>query len=140
MAPQRRHNVTVKERLHQLIDLLDEHDAVEALVYLDQLVADAPDSGAAGRRDAGGVEVADREELLRLARPITADDSLWSIVGISGEEYDVPTDLAENHDKYLAEAYADLHEDDDSAVDGAQDFTVDDPLWNLVGIGSTAEP
>ncbi len=39
--------------------------------------------------------------------PITADDPLWNIVGIIDD--DGPTDMAENHDYYLAEAYMDLH-------------------------------
>ncbi len=42
-----------------------------------------------------------------LWEPITADDPLWNIVGIIDD--DGPTDMAENHDYYLAEAYMDLH-------------------------------
>jgi excisionase family DNA binding protein len=38
---------------------------------------------------------------------ITFDDPLWDIVGIIK---DGPPDLARNHDKYLAEAYADRHD------------------------------
>lgn len=38
---------------------------------------------------------------------ITFEDSLWNIVGIIK---DGPPDLARNHDKYLADAYADRHE------------------------------
>jgi excisionase family DNA binding protein len=38
---------------------------------------------------------------------ITFDDPLWDIVGIIK---DGPSDLARNHDKYLAEAYADRHD------------------------------
>ena len=46
-------------------------------------------------------------------QPITEDDPLWSIIGIIK---DGPSDLSENHDHYFAEAYADLHlEDDDHA-------------------------
>jgi hypothetical protein len=41
-------------------------------------------------------------------KPTTADDPLWRIIGIAkGEE---ATDVSENHDKYLADAYADTHE------------------------------
>lgn len=40
-------------------------------------------------------------------KPITADDSLWAIIGIADVK---ETDIAENHDKYLADAYADTHE------------------------------
>ena|SRR5687767_1387518 len=40
-------------------------------------------------------------------RPFSFDDPLWNIVGII---QDGPPDLAANHDKYLAEAYADKHD------------------------------
>ena len=40
-------------------------------------------------------------------RPFTFDDPLWNIVGIIN---DGPPDLAANHDKYLADAYADNHD------------------------------
>jgi hypothetical protein len=39
---------------------------------------------------------------------ITEDDSLWNIVGMG--ESEGPGDISENKHKYLAEAYADLHE------------------------------
>jgi hypothetical protein len=102
--------MTVKQRLHQLVDLLDDRDAAEALVYLDQLVADAPNAGTASQREVGGVDVADREELLRLARPITADDPLWNIVGLIDVEDDGPRDVSSNKHKYLVDAYSDLHD------------------------------
>lgn len=38
-------------------------------------------------------------------RVITADDSLWAIVGMAADEQ--ATDVSENVDKYLAEAYGD---------------------------------
>lgn len=46
-------------------------------------------------------------------RPLTYEDSLWKIVGIAGGEGDDdgPTDVSSNKHKYLAEAYADLHEE-----------------------------
>lgn len=49
----------------------------------------------------------ERRQSLR-GRPTTADDPLWSIVGIghSGGRGDV----ARNHDRYLAEAYAETHD------------------------------
>jgi excisionase family DNA binding protein len=37
----------------------------------------------------------------------TFDSPLWDLVGTIEEG---PEDLAENHDKYLADAYADLHD------------------------------
>ena len=36
--------------------------------------------------------------------------SLWNIVGIAGYDPDAPTDVSENVDKYLANAYEDTHE------------------------------
>ena len=45
-------------------------------------------------------------------KPLTENDSLWRIIGIAGgEDDDGPTDVASNKHKYLAEAYADLHEE-----------------------------
>jgi excisionase family DNA binding protein len=41
---------------------------------------------------------------------------------------DGPTDLAENHDKYLAEAYADTHEDDDTPFTNPDGDTTLKPL------------
>lgn len=41
-------------------------------------------------------------------KPTTVDDSLWKIVGIAHEEQ--ASDGTEQHDKYLADAYADTHE------------------------------
>lgn|SRR5487761_1302395 len=41
-------------------------------------------------------------------KAITADDSLWNIIGIAKDER--ATDVSENVDKYLADAYADTHE------------------------------
>ncbi len=42
-------------------------------------------------------------------RPLTFDDPLWGIVGII--DGDGPTDASVNHDKYLADACADTHEE-----------------------------
>jgi antitoxin (DNA-binding transcriptional repressor) of toxin-antitoxin stability system len=44
-----------------------------------------------------------RSRRRRRARPLTAEDSLWSIVGIIKDE--VPADVSANKHKYLAEAY-----------------------------------
>jgi excisionase family DNA binding protein len=41
-------------------------------------------------------------------QPFTFDDPLWDIVGMIDD--DGPTDLSINTDKYLADAYSDLHE------------------------------
>jgi excisionase family DNA binding protein len=47
----------------------------------------------------------------RRPRAFTHDDPLWDIVGIADSGPDGPTDVSTNKYKYLAEAYADLHED-----------------------------
>jgi len=47
-------------------------------------------------------------------KPTSDDDPLWNIVGIVTG--DGPADFARNHDHYLAEAFADLHEEDDIEV------------------------
>jgi len=56
----------------------------------------------------------DRERIHN-APPITADDPLWDFVGMVERRPGEPlTNVAENVDHYLVEAYADLHEDDDT--------------------------
>lgn len=40
---------------------------------------------------------------------LTRDDTLWNIVGCI-PDHRGPTDVSENVDKYLADAYADTHE------------------------------
>jgi hypothetical protein len=42
----------------------------------------------------------------RWGRPTSADDPLWSIIGIGDPGPDAPTDVSQNIDKYLADAYA----------------------------------
>ncbi len=43
-------------------------------------------------------------------RPTSADDPLWNIVGIARGPDDGVRDVSTNKHKYLADAYADLHE------------------------------
>lgn len=65
------------------------------------------------RADSGDVAVLMpvRTRSLRAARRkgLTRDDTLWNIVG-SIPDHGGPTDVSENVDKYLADAYADTHE------------------------------
>ena len=58
--------------------------------------------------DAAGKAVADSE---LEGRPLTEQDSLWSIIGIGDSGPDGPTDVSSDKHRYLAEAYADLHEE-----------------------------
>ena len=44
-------------------------------------------------------------------RPLTRNDSLFKIIGIFENGPDGPTEVSSNKHKYLAEAYADLHEE-----------------------------
>lgn len=53
-----------------------------------------------------GIEDTDAPEGAE-AGVLSAADTLWNIIGIME---DGPQDLARNHDKYLAEAYADRHD------------------------------
>ena len=58
---------------------------------------------------------ATRRDLERIANapPFTLDDPLWELAGMIKRKPGEPlTNIAENHDEYLAEAYTDLHEDD----------------------------
>jgi excisionase family DNA binding protein len=42
-----------------------------------------------------------------IGHELTDESPLWGLIGIIR---DGPSDLAENHDKYLADAYGDLHD------------------------------
>jgi excisionase family DNA binding protein len=82
---------------------------------------------AAGRLRAvriGGRVRVDREQIGMLIKPVgvkrrratprkpkffTMDDPLWKLIGAF--KSDGPTDVSANKHEYLAEAYADLHED-----------------------------
>ncbi|MCL5947249.1 MAG: hypothetical protein M1298_04450 [Chloroflexi bacterium] len=48
------------------------------------------------------------EKRIPQGRPTSADDPLWKLIGIGASEGS--GDVSENKHKYLAEAYADLHE------------------------------
>jgi hypothetical protein len=99
--------VTIKERLHQLVDELDDERANEVLAFA--LRASAPEVGSEnGSLLAAepGVDV-DAESLWHLAVPVAADDPLWTIVGMVDD--DGPADMSSNKYRYLAERYGDLH-------------------------------
>ena len=49
-------------------------------------------------------------ELLAKAEPFTMDSPLWKLVGMYSAEEDA--DISSDIHKYLAEAYADLHEEE----------------------------
>ena len=100
--------MTIKEQLHQVIDELDDERAREVLTFA--MRATSRDVFAMPEPSPfpePGVEV-DRESLWQIARPVTADDPLWGIIGMIDD--DGPTDMASNKHKYLAEVYGDLHE------------------------------
>jgi excisionase family DNA binding protein len=61
-------------------------------------------------------------------------------IGRSGE----PTNIAEHKDEYLADAISVSRYDDDEES-GSDDlvgkpFTMDDPLWNMFGLGESDDP
>ena len=77
----------IKNELHAIVDSLDESDLPVVLGILRGMSGD--DRGQANH--------------------LTFEDPLWDIVGMIDD--DGPTDMAENHDRYLADAYADTHDD-----------------------------
>jgi hypothetical protein len=97
--------MTVKEELHELVEVLDDSHAREALDYLRWLAA-AEDAVATEGEQPGNEGEVDGEgvEYLKFGRPTSTADSLWNIVGIGRS--DEPTDVATCKDEYLAEAYA----------------------------------
>jgi len=90
-----------KQALHQLIDDLDEERVERASVILTELMSDGTGSNQNGMSD---------EERLADAKPLQPDDPFWKWVGSGYSDPAGPNDIAENHDKYLAEIYADLHD------------------------------
>ena len=101
--------MTIKEQLHQVIEELDEEHASKVLTFaLGVASPDVLTTPELARGREPGVDV-DRESLWRIARPVTADDPLWRIIGMIDD--DGPTDVASNKHKYLDEAYGDLHEE-----------------------------
>jgi len=78
-----RTKLTTKERLHQLVDDLDAARA-DALLTILQGQPTAPEQ-ASGKG------------------PTSADDPLWKISGMVGDEYEGPTDVSENKYRYIAE-------------------------------------
>jgi hypothetical protein len=101
--------VTVKEQLHAVVENLDEEDAAEVLAFA---LRAASRTGGASTREPGSLEPGidvDRETLWQVARPITGDDPLWTIVGLLDD--DGPDDMSSDKHKYLAAIYADLHDE-----------------------------
>lgn len=92
--------MTVKERIRLLVDELDDKQADAALVLLARLLATA-DGEPVERDDVTTSPASPAGHVLTSASP------LWRIVGLIDD--DGPTDVSENVDRYLAEAYADLH-------------------------------
>ncbi len=97
--------MTVKEELREIVESLDDERAVEALNYLRRLLSEGDP------RTAREVDGERPGEFWKRGKRTSGNDPLWELVGIIGPEYDVPTDLSVNHDKYLAEIYADLHDE-----------------------------
>ncbi|HEY7029730.1 MAG TPA: hypothetical protein VH482_00320 [Thermomicrobiales bacterium] len=100
--------MTVKEEIQDLVDTLDDQRAIAVLDYVRLVI------GATEQPDAGPTPASmdPPVEFLKIGRPTSDDDPRWNIVSLVTDEADGPTDVAANHDKYLAETYADLHEDD----------------------------
>jgi hypothetical protein len=101
--------MTVKERLHAIIDELDDHTVAEMLEFVLQQADRAEEPQVQTSSSPGpGVDV-DRESLWQVARPVTSDDPLWTIVGLVDDNG--PTDMSANKHAYLAKIYGDLHEE-----------------------------
>ncbi len=101
--------MTIKQQLHRVIDELDDEHAGDVLAFA--LRASSrnrdPATSVLGGPEAG-VDV-DRESLWHLARPVTAADPLWRIVGLLGD--DGPPDMSADKHRYLADSYGDLHDE-----------------------------
>jgi hypothetical protein len=101
--------MTVKDRVHQLVESLDEADAHRALQYLTRLASKAPELRPS---EPAEIDQDDDVDWIARGRPLTLDSPLWNIVGMADSGPDGPTDVSRNKHKYLADAYADLHEEE----------------------------
>ena len=54
------------------------------------------------------IDAVSRDDTELEGRPMSFDDPLWKLVGMVKDGG--PTDVSVNHDRYLAEAYADTHQ------------------------------
>lgn len=94
-----------KSELLELVDLLDEPHLVEALDFVRELVAE---SDRHPRNNNDRLRLGD---VIKQGRPTSANDPLWNIVGLVGDDYEGPTDVAANKHSYLTEVYADRHDE-----------------------------
>lgn len=105
--------MTTREALLSVVETLSDEEVARVLGYADAI--------SHGRRHVNGTFV-DRsiptdddeehdDELTHVVPKagFAPGSPLWDLVGFI--KTDGPTDMAENHDKYLAEAYGDLHEE-----------------------------
>jgi hypothetical protein len=104
--------MTVKDRVHELVESLDEADARLALRYLMRLASRESGSVTPGSLMIDEDEPIGPEDLQRIGRPFTLESPLWNIVGVIDSGPDGPTEVSSNKHKYLADAYADLHEEE----------------------------
>lgn len=99
----------------ELIRVASETPSEERTPFQDGLVQQAAREAKLDRTPDGRALLARNRrerELVGSADPIAADDPIWDLVGMIKRNPGEPmTSIAENHDEYLAEAYADLHDD-----------------------------
>jgi hypothetical protein len=72
-----------RERLHQLVDEMDD---AHAQAWLTILQGRPPEPAVPSEKG-----------------PTSADDPLWKISGMVGDEYEGPTDVSANKYRYIAE-------------------------------------
>jgi hypothetical protein len=129
--------MTTKDAIHRLVDALDEEAAIVVLAYVQALT----DEHRSASGELANSDVQPRPlEWSKVGQPTSEDDPMWRVVGMVGGDDGGPTDVARNHDQYLADEDEAHHEADEQMAEAAAAMTFDDPLWNLVGIGRTAEP
>jgi hypothetical protein len=101
--------VTVKQQLHVLVDDLDDESAAEVLDFALRAARRATDDGLSAPIATVSSTDVDRDSLWQVARPISHDDPFWSNPGLLDD--DGPRDMSSNKHGYLAEIYADLHDE-----------------------------
>lgn len=92
---------TTKDELHAIVESLDESDLSTALTILRGISTSDSDRAQDGTVDVLPQRSGDSD--------VEPQHPWYDFIGIIDD--DGPTDVSENHDKYLADAYMDNHDE-----------------------------
>lgn len=103
--------MTIREALRSAVETLSDEESARVLGYVDAIAQRRGDVNGASRVPAttSDEELVDELTFAEPKAGFAPGSPLWDLVGFI--DTDGPTDMAENHDTYLAKAYGDLHEE-----------------------------